>query len=252
VQYLKDVEKYYEGTFGLGFSTDTFDREGNITSERIVPETTQEKLDEYAADMTGESWQAPPPFSAKKIHGVRAYALARRGVEVAISPRKIRVLQFTLHLRTASAVDFQLRCSAGTYVRSLANDLGVKLQCGAHLQRLRRLGSGQFTERESIDFQELQRLDRSALLARMVPLTNVLLHLQAVVLDASSEQDFSHGRKFVAAPQQQPICAGGIVRVLGGEGRFLGLAEPLVQEQEAPLSDSTLFLRPVLVLEAHG
>lgn len=141
-------EKEYTFTIRLGISTDTYDSKGKILETKEVPLDAMERLKPLLKEFTGEIWQVPPPFSAIKKGGVPLYKLARMGKTVALEPRKVRIDSFvecpTLPPGTPHDMDLKVRCSCGTYVRSLAHDIGEKLGCGAHVTALRRLRSEPF------------------------------------------------------------------------------------------------------------
>jgi tRNA pseudouridine55 synthase len=148
--FLQDGEKEYEGTIRLGVETDTLDRTGAETKTAEVPALTAAMLAEVAARFTGRIVQQPPIFSAIKRDGVPLYRLARRGVEVEPpAPREVEVLRLQLaaqlDTKHAPSIHFIARCSTGTYMRSLARDVGVALGTVAHLAELRRLRNGSFT-----------------------------------------------------------------------------------------------------------
>ncbi|MDE2667058.1 MAG: tRNA pseudouridine(55) synthase TruB, partial [Acidobacteriota bacterium] len=136
-RFLMGGRKVYEGTIQLGLTTDTYDRLGQPTSEFRQPRIAPDHLRTVVESMVGEQMQSPPPYSAKKIGGRRAYRLARQGLQVEIPPQRVRVHQFRFRQGSADTVDFEIHCSPGTYVRALAHELGQKLECGAHLSRLR-------------------------------------------------------------------------------------------------------------------
>src|SRR5579871_5235586 len=137
-QFYVSSEKTYEGTIRFGFSTDTYDAEGDPTSE---PQTIQLKKDEIEAlaeKFRGVIEQTPPPFSAKKIKGVPAYKLARKQKEVVLLPVPVEIKEFEILVVDADRVQFRARVASGTYMRSVAHDMGKALSCGAHLESLRR------------------------------------------------------------------------------------------------------------------
>ncbi|HEY4989480.1 MAG TPA: tRNA pseudouridine(55) synthase TruB, partial [Opitutaceae bacterium] len=137
-QFIISLDKEYEGTIELGKSTDSQDAEGETMETRPVPALTEAEVRAAIQGFLGDQYQTPPMFSAIKIGGVPLYKKARQGEEVAREPRFIRVMSWEL-LRFASPhIDFRLRCTKGTYVRTLAHDLGAQLGCGAHLSALRR------------------------------------------------------------------------------------------------------------------
>jgi tRNA pseudouridine55 synthase len=253
IEFLKEGPKVYEGTIRLGFSTNTYDKEGQPISERIQPQTNQEQLDRLAVEMSGEQWQVPPPFSAKKIQGVPAYRLARKGIGVRISPQRVQIHQLAFDLRGSDVVEFAMRCSAGTYVRSLAHDLGAKLGCGAHLSRLRRIASGEFSDCQTISLADFRRLSPIELSGHMIGLSKVLSHWPIVLADAAVEQALSMGRDFsVQLPEQGHREAKCLIRILSTDGRLLGLAEAAaVQERADRVSrPGDFWVHPVVVLVA--
>ena len=253
VEFLKGGRKFYEGTIRLGFSTNTYDREGLPASAGVAPEVTQEQLIQQAAKMSGEQQQMPPPFSAKKLLGVPAYRLARQGkpVPLAACPVYIDALSFALSTSTADEVEFTISCSAGTYVRSVAHDLGISLGCGAHLVRLRRTGSGEFSLRQSMSLKDLDQSSIEALTARLIPLNHVLTEYPALRVDAETETAIALGKVFSCGNIQSPPRSGETSwhRVLSPEGLLIALAKPFVAADGSdPQSSSTMLWHPTVVL----
>jgi tRNA pseudouridine55 synthase len=152
-QFYLGAEKQYEGTIRLGIATDTYDADGEPVGseeERQAAADRAATIDEYqvreaASRFLGSIEQLPPPFSAKKINGVAAYKFARRKQEVQLAPVLVTVHELELHLLPDTRVRFHARVSSGTYIRSIARDLGQVLGCGAHLESLRRTAHGEFT-----------------------------------------------------------------------------------------------------------
>jgi tRNA pseudouridine55 synthase len=161
-QYLMSLDKEYEGTVRLGITTKTHDAEGDVAATRPVPALTEEQLKAAMAAFIGDQYQLPPMFSAKKQDGVPLYKLARKGREVEREPRFIRVSSFDLVRFGLPDFDIRLRCSKGTYVRTLAHDLGEKLGCGAHLSALRRTATDRFTVAQAVPLDTLETLDPAA------------------------------------------------------------------------------------------
>lgn len=158
-QYLMDLDKEYEGTFKLGEATNTHDSDGEVTASMPVPEMTEDEVNAVMQSFVGDQYQTPPMFSAKKVGGQKLYKLARKGQEVEREARFIRVGQFRLDAFNMPEVAFTLRCSKGTYVRTIAHDLGQKIGCGAHLVALRRTEIDRFTIENSVlleDFEEME------------------------------------------------------------------------------------------------
>lgn len=152
-QFYLGAEKQYEGVIRLGFSTDTYDADGEPfgteeqrrTSVEQAAKITEERVREAAFRFLGTIEQLPPPFSAKKISGVPAYKLARRQEEVKLAPVSVTVHELDLQVLRDARVGFRARVSSGTYIRSIAHDLGRALGCGGHLETLRRTAHGEFT-----------------------------------------------------------------------------------------------------------
>jgi len=144
-------DKEYEFTMRLGITTDTYDSQGKIVATKEVASDTLEKIKKFLPEFTGEILQTPPPFSAIKKNGRPLYKFARRGESVEISPRKIQIHSLQINKMTLPDVTMRVRCSSGTYVRSLAHDLGMRLGCGAHIIALRRLRSEPFGLEDAIE-----------------------------------------------------------------------------------------------------
>ena len=144
-QFYLTSEKAYEGTIRFGFSTDTYDAEGEPTSEAQRVNLKSEELEALAARFRGIIEQLPPPFSAKKIHGVPAYKLARKQKKVILEPLQVEIKEFDILAVEADRARFRARVASGTYMRSVAHDMGKALGCGAHLESLRRTSVAEFT-----------------------------------------------------------------------------------------------------------
>ena len=257
VEFLKSGRKVYEGTIRLGFSTNTYDREGEPTSDLIETRVTQEQLIQQAASMSGDQLQMPPPFSAKKHQGVPAYRLARQGkpVPLVACPVRIDALTFTLSASTSNQVEFTICCSAGTYVRSVAHDLGTNLGCGAHLVRLRRSESGEFSLRQSISLKDFAQSSIEALTARLIPLNQVLTEYPALRVDDETETGIALGKVFSCGNVQIPSRSSETSwhRVLTSEGLLIALAKPVVTADACdPQSSSAMLWHPIVVLITKG
>ena len=157
-QYLMGADKEYVGTIELGKSTNTQDAEGEVLETRPVPPLSEEQVRAALNGFLGDQYQLPPMFSAVKIKGVPLYKSARKGEEIAREPRFIRVSRFELRRWATPEIDFVLRSTKGTYVRSIAHDLGSRLGCGAHLKALRRTMSGEFRVEQAVTLEQLQAM----------------------------------------------------------------------------------------------
>jgi tRNA pseudouridine55 synthase len=166
---LMSSDKVYEGTIKFGETTDSYDADGELVTSLPVPPTSVEELNELAASFAGDQMQMPPMVSAVKMNGVPLYKLARKGIEVERQARLIHVYSYRFSDYREPVGHFRVACTKGTYVRSLANELGQKLGCGAHLATLRRISSGKFDVANATEFEEVLSLPLSELEKRIIP-----------------------------------------------------------------------------------
>lgn len=166
---LMAADKVYEGSMRLGESTDTYDADGQITASLPVPPLTLDFLNEEAAAFVGDLLQTPPMVSAAKVGGVPLYKLARKGVEVERKPRLVHVYSFRFSRYEEPLAWFRIACTKGTYVRSLADELGRKLGCGAHLATLRRTDIGRFSVADAVPLDQLLELSSDQLERHVQP-----------------------------------------------------------------------------------
>jgi len=157
-QFYTASEKTYEGTIRFGFATDTYDAEGSSTTEPQEVNLRAEEVEAVAARFRGVIQQTPPPFSAKKIKGVPAYKLARQQKEVKLQPVQVEIKEFEILEVQADRVRFRARVTSGTYMRSVAHDMGRELTCGAHLESLRRTAVAEFTLDDAHTLDEVAKL----------------------------------------------------------------------------------------------
>jgi tRNA pseudouridine55 synthase len=176
-QFYNASEKAYEGTIRFGFSTDTYDAEGEPTSA-VHPITLEfATLETAAARFRGGIEQIPPPFSAKKIHGVPAYKLARRNKEVQLKPVRVEIKEFEIGGVQGDLAAFQARVGSGTYMRSVAHDLGIQLGCGAHLKSLRRTAVAEFSLDDAHTLEDLERA------VELAPVSDLFVHPRKLLPD---------------------------------------------------------------------
>jgi tRNA pseudouridine55 synthase len=166
---LMGDDKVYEGTIKFGEATDSYDADGELTASMPVPLITLEQLNEEAALFIGDQMQVPPMVSAIKKGGVPLYKLARKGIEVEREARLIHIYNFRFTGYTEPVGTFKLACTKGTYVRSVAHDLGQKLGCGAHLATLRRSVSGKFDVADAKTLDEVMNMSTAELEKRVIP-----------------------------------------------------------------------------------
>lgn len=168
-QYLISLDKEYEGTIELGKVTDSHDADGEVLETREVPALSAEQAAEAMQSFVGDQYQTPPMFSAVKIGGVPLYKMARKGKEVEREPRFIRISSFDLVSFESPRLAFKMRCSKGTYVRTLANDLGQKLSCGAFLSSLRRTATDRFRIEQTLPLETLEEMPVGDIVRRLLP-----------------------------------------------------------------------------------
>ncbi len=166
---LMGDDKFYEGAIKFGEATDSYDADGELTGSLPVPPMTLDQLNEEAAKFVGDLMQTPPMVSAIKKGGVPLYRLARKGVEVEREPRLIHIYNFRFTSYEPPLAQFKIACTKGTYVRSIAHDLGQKLGCGAHLATLRRSASGKFDVADATPLDAVLQLTTAQLEKKVIP-----------------------------------------------------------------------------------
>ena len=221
---LLGARKAYVAECRLGITTDTADREGEIVRQRPVPLLDEATIEAALAPLRGRIWQVPPIYSALKRDGERLYVKARRGENVEVPPREVQVYRLDLLGRGADTLQLLVECGSGTYVRSLAADLGERLGCGAHLTALRRLWVEPFREPDMLTLEQLQLAaaqDDEALLACLLPVAAGLAELPALRLDDAQSMAISRGQPVVlAASSGLGRCA-----AYASDGALLALLE---------------------------
>jgi tRNA pseudouridine55 synthase len=200
-QFYVHSEKMYEGVIRFGFATDTYDGDGEPTTPLQDVDLDCNEVRALAAQFQGSIEQMPPPFSAKKIAGVPAYKLARKKQEVALKPVQVEIKEFEILATTADQATFRARVASGTYIRSVAHEMGQKLGCGAHLAALRRTSVAEFAIEDA----------------------HSLPALEAAMQQGSAESLFVHPRKLV--PQLPSVTANEESAALIRSGRAVNLPE---------------------------
>ncbi len=173
-QYLISLDKEYEGSITLGKVTDSQDAEGEVMETRPVPELTLAQVEAAVKTFLGDQYQMPPMYSAIKIDGVPLYKNARKGVEVEREPRFIRVVSWEVTKFESPRIDFRMRVTKGTYVRTLAHDLGQKLGCGAHLSALRRTATDKFNVSQALTLDQIEKLSITEIEKVLLPVHSVV------------------------------------------------------------------------------
>jgi tRNA pseudouridine55 synthase len=227
-QFYTRSDKIYEGLVRFGWSTDSYDRAGEATSGRVDVTLDPDELDAALERFRGEFLQTPPPVSAKKIDGRRAYELARQSVAVDLEPVRIHVYELTVLGIEGAEVRLRAHCSGGTYMRSIAHDLGQALGCGAHLAELRRVSSGEFDLEQARTIAQLESLAAGErLLDALVPASQMLPGMPSVFVDDLTATQIRNGRNFPASPfRSQP--ASRYVKAVSRQGELVAIGEAVL------------------------
>jgi tRNA pseudouridine55 synthase len=173
-QFIISLDKEYEGTIELGKTTDSQDADGEVMETRPVPPLTEADVKAAMQGFLGDQYQMPPMFSAIKIGGVPLYKKARKGEEVEREPRFIRVMSWDLLKFESPRIDFRLRCTKGTYVRTLGHDLGNKLGCGGHLTALRRTATDRFNVTQALTMEQIEALSIPEIERKLIPVNQAV------------------------------------------------------------------------------
>lgn len=226
-EFVSASDKRYQATIRLGSSTETYDAE-TPPSEEMPVNVSEEQFSDLLKGYVGQIEQVPPPYSAVKVDGEKAYDKARRGEEVELEPRLIDVYGLELLEWVPPEVVIDVHCSSGTYVRSLAHDLGEALGIGAHLVGLRRTMSGQFTLRHSVSLRRLREAFDSGTWAQfLIPAAEALADWHTITLDAELLEQVRHGHRFPAEEGRT-----GWARAISEQGDLVALIEVIEETQE--------------------
>ena len=194
-EYLMALPKVYRARVLLGITTETYDSEGRMVATAEYRDVSRTEVEGVLAGFVGDIQQLPPVYSALKVGGQPAYRLARQGKPVALKPRPARIYRADLLRFDPPLVEIEVECGKGTYIRSLAHDLGQRLGCGAHLSGLIRTKVGPFDIESAVSLAELQEaVDRGAWQDLLLPMDYGLGHLPAITLDIEDERDLRHGQ----------------------------------------------------------
>lgn len=220
-EYVSASDKRYQATIKMGSSSDTYDAEGSITTQSLVVDIGEEQFGEILQTFVGEIEQVPPPYSAVKIKGKKAYEMARKGEEVELLPRKINVYSLEVLEWAPPEAVIDVYCSSGTYVRSLTNDLGNALGTGAYLVGLRRTKSGRFTLRDAVPLRRLREaFDAGDWYKYLIPAAEALADWPSIELDADQAEKVRHGHRIPAIPEDS-----GWTRAISEQGDLIAIME---------------------------
>ncbi|HEV2388907.1 MAG TPA: tRNA pseudouridine(55) synthase TruB [Candidatus Acidoferrales bacterium] len=252
-QFYSARRKRYLCTFRFGFATDTYDAAGEPLGADTAPGLAPELLAPVVASLLGRIEQIPPPFSAKKIHGRPAHELARKKKPVELKPVEVDVYELRLLSIEGSSARFSIECGPGTYVRSLAQEMGRKLGCGAHVSEITRTAVGEFTLDQAMKLEEVAAAQAAGSLAgRIIPMEALLSELPSVTVLPIVERRIRHGARFTVPVAQlkpgrppagqdalaeldsdrwKPAC----VRVFSGDQRLIAIAQAVVPRVYQPM-----------------
>jgi tRNA pseudouridine55 synthase len=220
-EFLSSATKTYRAEITLGIVTDTYDAAGKVLQTKEIPHLSEAELREILNSFQGEIEQVPPMYSAVRYRGKHLYQLARQGIEVARKKRLVRILDLTLIKWQSPLLTLEVECSRGTYLRSLAYDIGERLGCGAHLSGLTRLKDGGFYLSEAISLNHLEEAFSYGCWQRFLyPIDEVILNWPAAILSRNLEADLIHGRSLLlgSASDNKNYC-----RAYSEDGRFLAV-----------------------------
>ena len=224
-QFFSTTEKRYDAHIRFGWATDTYDREGKQVSEPVEPQFTRAELEEALAPFRGTFLQTPPPFSAKKIAGTPAYKLARKQIAVELEPVEVQVYALDLVEFHGATARIHVHCSAGTYLRGIAHEVGQRLGCGAFLEALRRTTSSEFTADQARTLDELRNLaEQGKLSEALIPARELLPHFPNAIVDSFTAAQIRQGKDFRVSPFR---AGGGVkyVKAISQDGDLIAIGE---------------------------
>lgn len=240
-QYLLDADKRYSSTFRLGIATETGDCDGAVVATTDASAISRDMIEKALVAFRGEISQIPSMYSALKYQGKPLYKWAREGIEIPREPRNITIYHYEITGFRGNdphpEVDVEVHCSKGTYIRSLAEDLGEKLGVGAHVSRLHRMAAGPFQEKDSLSLAELAEFrgegEPETLDDQLLPMDTPVQHLPEVILSDEMGDYFCQGQAVMDTQAYRFATEGGMVRVFLEDSTFLGVAA-LLEGQLAP------------------
>jgi tRNA pseudouridine55 synthase len=222
IEFLAEGTKVYKAEIELGIATDTYDATGKVTQRCDVSSLTREQVETAVSSFSGFIDQIPPMYSAIKHKGIPLYRWARAGVELPRKARRVEFSRLEIINWQLPLLTLEVECSKGTYIRSLAHDLGQKLGCGAHLSNLVRLKSGPFHIGDAVSVSKLEDAFQQGYWAELVyPMDAAVLHLPAIIVDEESEKAVINGRPL--ALTQGIEVSEKICRAYSKDGRFIAI-----------------------------
>jgi len=239
--------KRYQGRIRFGFATDTYDADGHALGDDTKPNITLDQLAPHVAALTGKLQQTPPPFSAKKVGGVAAHERARRREQFTLKPVEVEVYRYDIAEVEGSTARFEIECAAGTYIRSLAHDLGLHVGCGAHLEEICRTASGEFTLEQAVTLERLEAVVKEDQLPQvLIPMGELLPDLPLAVVNTGLERKLRNGGRIELSESQiqparldHPIDSDAWkplrLRVLNQQRQLVAIAQAIVPRVFQPI-----------------
>ena len=238
IQFLSPLQKTYRATLELGSETDTQDATGRKISTKDPSLVNETKIKQVFQTFLGEKDQIPPMYSAKKKNGIPLYKLARNGINIARDPVKITIYSIDFIKKEENQVLFEVRCSAGTYIRTLSHDIGKKLGCYAHMVRLTRTKVGLFGLGRTLTLEELKlAYEEGSLPEKLLPLEEALNFLPAIRVKEEYLESVSHGvalSKCFLETLPDRFEPGHYFRVFGNNDKVVAVVEPVVDQDKLP------------------
>jgi tRNA pseudouridine55 synthase len=234
-QFYTRNEKVYEGVIFFGQTTDSYDAEGEPTSPLVDVTLERDGLDRLLDQFRGDLMQVPPAVSAKKIAGRPAYELARKGEVVELKPVAVTIHSIEILWVEGPRAAVRIHCSGGTYVRSIAHDVGQAMGCGAHLETLRREVSGSFTLADARTLEQLAELSAEGRLSEaLIPAAKLLPDFPSEMVDQITAGQIRHGRDFRSSPFRPP-SESRYIKAVTPEGELVAIGEAVLPNLYHPV-----------------
>ncbi|MGQ9617425.1 MAG: tRNA pseudouridine(55) synthase TruB [Candidatus Aminicenantia bacterium] len=237
--YFLKERKLYQARIRLGYATDSYDREGRPLGEEKKVNIERKEVEKVLKEFEGEVWQIPPPFSSKKVSGKPSYLLARRGKIIKHPPKPVHIYFIELLKYESPFIEVKVQCSSGTYLRTLAYDIGERLKVGGHLWELRRLKIGEFDVSKAITIERLKEdFEKGDALKDIIPIESVLDHYPKIIVKYEIVKKVLNGNPIKPTEILKRYSGvGDSIRIFSPDGRFIAIAKDINKR----------YFRPVLV-----
>ncbi len=237
-KFFTNCRKGYSGKIKLGIETDSYDLTGKVITEKEVPKLNHKDIDRIFNTFVGEIEMLPPMFSAKKIKGKKLYEHARKGIEIERSPVKSTIYNISFSIEANNKISFQIECTAGTYIRSFAHEVGKIIGCGAHLSSLKRTLNGPFTIEKAVELEQI--LDKAPE-EYVIPMNSLPLDMEKLIVSEKEESSILCGNSFPANIKSEIPDTEQSIRLINNKGELLAIGEVITKS-------GNLYVQPRLVL----